>query len=408
MVDIDTTLTQTARRFHGQATRLVDNLSAFEKLAADANASVASQIQPLMQCAEQTIATAFGLGITLCLFAIGYTHSAITRPLHDIVTYCRELGRGLGDLTLRLSAARKDEFGETAAGLNSFVTMLQTMMRDVVSASARMSLATAQIALTSDRSNHNMGAQLAESEALAAALTELAGSALSMAYDTDTAVDASHELQRKVGDGRSLLSRVITTIADLSSDIRDSSEAVLDLQRSSGEIGQVLQVISDISEQTNLLALNTAIEAARAGEQGRGFAVVADEVRTLAQRTGDSTAEINKIIERLQTAIRRVADAMDAGRTRADQTVEAANVAGESLTAIDQAVDRARAMNSQIALAAREKKSQVIVDVERNILRIQQGADRSATETLNVGRAARDVTDLCHALETGVGQLKLS
>ena len=287
------------------------------------------------------------------------------------------------------------------------VTMLQTMMRDVVSASARISLATAQIAQTSDRSNHNMGAQLAETEAVAAALTELAGSALSMAHNTDTAVDATHESQRKVGDGRSLLAQVITTITDLSSDIRDSSEAVLDLQRSSGEIGQVLQVIRDISEQTNLLALNAAIEAARAGEQGRGFAVVADEVRTLAQRTGDSTAEINKMIERLQTAIRRVADAMDAGRTRADQTVEAANVAGESLTAIDQAVDRARAMNSQIALAAREQ-SQVIVDVERNILRIQQGADRSATETLDVGRAARDVTDLCHALETGVGQLKLS
>ena len=406
VVNTDTSLAQTARRFHQQATRMVDNLSALEKLADAENTNVTSQIQPLIQRAGQTIAMAFGVGIALCLFAIWFTHGAITQPLRDIVTYCRELGHGRGDLTLRLSAAHKDEFGEIATGFNSFVAMLQTMMSEVVNASARISLATQQIALTSDRSNQNMGAQLAETEAVAAALTELAGSALSMAHNTDTAVDATHESQRKVGDGRSLLSQVITTITDLSSDIRDSSEAVLDLQRSSGEIGQVLQVIRDISEQTNLLALNAAIEAARAGEQGRGFAVVADEVRTLAQRTGDSTAEINKMIERLQTAIRRVADAMDAGRTRAEQTVQAANVAGESLTAIDHAVDRARAMNSEIALAAREQ-SQVIADVERNILRIQQGADRSANETLDVGRAARDLSDLCHTLEGGVGQFKL-
>ncbi len=184
-----------------------------------------------------------------------------------------------------------------------------------------------------------------------------------------------------------------------------SWEAFLEILQS--EIGQVLQVIRDISEQTNLLALNAAIEAARAGEQGRGFAVVADEVRTLAQRTGESTTEINMMIERLQTAIRRVADAMDAGRTRADQTVHAASVAGDSLTAIDAAVGRAREMNSEIASAAREQ-SQVIADVERNILRIQQGTDRTANETNEVGRATRELSELCHTLQSGVGQFKLA
>ena len=73
-------------------------------------------------------------------------------------------------------------------------------------------------------------------------------------------------------------------------------DTVLDLKSSAAEITQVLGVIGEIAEQTNLLALNAAIEAARAGDQGRGFAVVADEVRQLAQRTSDSTVEIESVV----------------------------------------------------------------------------------------------------------------
>ena len=387
------------QRFRNQVTRVVNNLAQAEAIGDRRIEGEISQIGPLASRANRAIGTALAVGLALCLCAHWFARVNIIKPLNEIAAHFGELGRGRGDLTVRLNATREDEIGEIATGFNSFVAILRTLMSEVVETSTRIAGATRQVALTSERSNQNIGAQLAETEAVAAALTELAGSAQSMAHNTDTAVDATHESQRKVGDGRSVLTQVINTISDLSNDIRE-------LHRSSGEIGQVLQVIRDISEQTNLLALNAAIEAARAGEQGRGFAVVADEVRTLAQRTGDSTAEINKMIERLQAAIRRVADAMDAGRTRADQTVHAANIAGDSLTAIDMAVGRAREMNSEIASAAREQ-SQVIADVERNILRIQQGADRTAAETNDVGHATRELAQLCLALQSGVAQFKL-
>ncbi len=394
-------------QYHDAAQLVLDALTRLEQSGVSLIENRSGEVDALRTRSYYAVGIASGAGLLMFFFATWVTSRTVLMPLREFAAHFRTLNGGRGDLSVRLDESRTDEIGQIASGFNGFVTMLRGLMVDVVETSTRIAGASAQVATTSDRSKQNVRAQVAETEAIAAALTELASSAHSMAHNTDTALDATHESQRKVGDGRSVLSQVITTISDLSNDIRDSSDAVGELQRSSGEIGQVLQVIRDISEQTNLLALNAAIEAARAGEQGRGFAVVADEVRTLAQRTGESTTEINMMIERLQTAIRRVADAMDAGRTRADQSVHAASVAGDSLTAIDAAVGRAREMNSEIASAAREQ-SQVIADVERNILSIQQGTDRTASETHEVGRATRELSELCHTLQSGVGQFKLA
>ena len=162
-------------------------------------------------------------------------------------------------------------------------------------------------------------------------------------------------------------------------------------------------MIRDIAEQTNWLALNAAIEAARAGEQGRGFAVVADEVRTLAQRTQESTAEIQLMIENLQSGTDRAVQVMKAGQSRAVSSVDKASAAGQSLEQITAAVATIHSMNDQIA-GASEAQTTVASEIDKNMVNISEIADHSAQNVKEIAVASNQLAELSNDLQNVVKQ----
>ena len=109
--------------------------------------------------------------------------------------------------------------------------------------------------------------------------------------------DVAQSTAQRADQSSKQIGTVLNNLGQLSNIINATDSTVGALSERTGEISNVIKVITDIAEQTNLLALNAAIEAARAGEQGRGFAVVADEVRTLAENTKKATQEIAPVIE---------------------------------------------------------------------------------------------------------------
>jgi methyl-accepting chemotaxis protein len=93
---------------------------------------------------------------------------------------------------------------------------------------------------------------------------------------------------------------------------------MLELGKTSQQIGAVLEIVSELAEQTNILAINATIEAAGAGEGGRRFAVVADEIRKLADRVAGSTREIRGLIEDVRGAVNTTVMATETGSKTVD------------------------------------------------------------------------------------------
>jgi hypothetical protein len=115
--------------------------------------------------------------------------------------------------------------------------------------------------------------------------------------------------------GQQTVTQMRQTMMTFTVELTSIQKAITRLVADSQAVGQVLKAIQGISEQIAMLSLNAAIEAARAGEYGRGFAVVADEVRKLANKTQESTDQIKKIVENIQSATEDVDAALTRSRT---------------------------------------------------------------------------------------------
>lgn len=359
---------------------------------------------------NQAASSALWVGlVSLCVAAVligvlsqWLVNRRLVNPITHLIRQIEQLS--LGRLGQPIKSHRADELGTLARAANQLRDFLEDTFGQLKRSTGELDRASGELNTIATRMAQGSRDQFSRTDQVATAMQEMSASAVQVAQHAAEAAHAADDVDSNAQQSAAVMQQTIAAMQAMLQQINHTTEVIQRLEGDSSRIGKVLDVIQGIAEQTNLLALNAAIEAARAGEAGRGFAVVADEVRTLAQRTAESTSEIQQIINDVQTGAGEAVKAIASGQAQSENSMQQVNQAGERLQQITLAIEAVRDMNRQISTAADEQTS-VAEDISRNITEITDIAAANQKEVDSTSRASQTLHELSGELGTLTGRL---
>ncbi|WP_265455236.1 methyl-accepting chemotaxis protein [Aeromonas salmonicida] len=330
-------------------------------------------------------------------------------------------GRQLQQRLNRLATTAGEEMGtplcqvlytkrrDTLAALELALRMKRAELKAVVGRSADTNQQILQAA-EDDRGNiqtidTHLQQQRAQSEQLAAAITQMSQSIRDVANSAHQANALVGEVQQVSAEGLQALATTQSSVNQLHEELDANHQVLAQLTGDSQKISGILAVISQIADQTNLLSLNAAIEAARAGEQGRGFAVVADEIRALAQKTRSSTGEIHEMIQALQQTTRQLANGMTQGAQTSERCQQHVSTTAEVLNQINRMLTQVTHTSDEIAQAV-SQQADVTSTLDHGIHQIHQLASHTADNSRQALDGITLLVERLHALSRLINQFR--
>ncbi|KFE53372.1 chemotaxis protein [Pseudomonas syringae] len=344
------------------------------------------------------------LALVLGILAATLITRQITRPLQDTLLVVERIASG--DLSHDVVVTRGDELGALQQGIQRMGSTLRDLISGIRDGVTQIASAAEELSAVTEQTSAGVNSQKVETDQVATAMNEMSATVQEVARNAEQASMAASAADTEARAGDKVVGEAVAQIERLAAEVGRSADAMTLLEQESDKIGKVMDVIKAVAEQTNLLALNAAIEAARAGEAGRGFAVVADEVRGLAQRTQQSTEEIENLVSGLQNGTRQVSNIMLSSRELTDSSVTLTRKAGTSLSSITQTVSSIQAMNQQIAAAA-EQQSSVAEEISRSIISVRDISEQTASASEETAASSVELARLGNQLQMMVSRFKV-
>ena len=378
--------------------QILDQLK--EHIEAQALQQIAAANQALISSIILVAIVIFGL-LTMG-YLMGRSISARVINISDT------LHRSIQDknLTITIDEIGSDEITRISQGINHYIIWLKSLIENMLDLSKQLEK---QSHIFTAKSSDNMAIlrdQQQQTNMIASAITEMSASIGEVACACQAAANLAQEAQDSGHESNQLAQHSAQNANELSQSMAKSETIINELSSNSQSIGGILDTIRGIAEQTNLLALNAAIEAARAGEQGRGFAVVADEVRSLAQRTQESTEEIQQMITVLQTSADQATHTLHQSQEAVMRSIASSTDSADKIHSVNELTEQMSGQMGQISVAT-EEQSAVSNEIATNVEKINTHAEETILAAQATHRASQELSSLVTELRSSISQFKV-
>ena len=311
-----------------------------------------------------------------------------------------------GDLTVRAKVT-EEVTGAIADSINYTIDELRRLVTGITGAAQQVTTATQEAQSITGQLLHAAQKQATEIQATGQSVAQMTMSMQEVSKSANDSASVARTSLSAAEKGAQAVHSAIRGMNDIREQIQETSKRIKRLGESSQEIGEIVQLISDITEQTNVLALNAAIQAASAGEAGRGFTVVAEEVQRLAERSGEATKHIGAIVKSIQRDTQDAVEAMERSTRGVVDGTKTADEAGEALREIERISNRLAELIGGISASTEQQAGSAarVAAAMKAILAITQLTTEGTKKT--AASAAR-LTTLADGLRSSVAGFRLS